>query len=121
LAMVGTQLGMLIGVDAMGNERTHVMLDKLPVLPAGGLTLSGGSSGSSFVQGELKPSPPGVVGAVGRVGFVGFNGRAGVVAPDGHVEVASERVCAAPVAVLPGGEKRMLIACHDGGLWMYGE
>jgi hypothetical protein len=39
----------------------------------------------------------------------------------GRVEVASERVCAAPVAVLPAGDRRMLVACHDGGLWMYGE
>jgi hypothetical protein len=116
LAMVGTQLGMLLGVDAMGNERTHAQLDKLPVLPPGSLSLSG-----SFVQVELKPSPPVVVDALGRVAFVRFNGRAGVVAPDGHVEIASERVCAAPVAVLPGGERRMLVACHDGGLWMYGE
>ena len=119
LAMVGTQLGMLIGVDAMGNERTHVMLDKLPAVPAGGLTIGIGSS--SFVQVELKPSPPVVVDPVGRVAFVRFNGRAGVVAPDGRVDIASERVCAAPVAVVPGGEKRMLVACRDGGLWMYGE
>jgi hypothetical protein len=116
LAMVGTQLGMLLGVDAVGNERTHAMLDKVLALPPGGLSLSG-----TFVQVELKPSPPVVVDPVGRVGFVRFNGRAGVVAPDGHVEIASERVCASPVAVLPGGERRMLVACHDGGLWMYGE
>jgi hypothetical protein len=62
-----------------------------------------------------------VVDATGRIAFVRGNGRAGSVSPTGRVEVVSERICAAPVAVLPGGDRRMLIACHDGGLWMFGE
>ncbi len=107
---------MLLGVDGAGNERAHVLLDKPPPGPAGGLGLGG-----AFVQVELKPSPAVVVDGYGRVGFVRSGGRVGVVAPEGHVEVASERICAVPVALVPAGDRRMLVACHDGGLWMYGE
>jgi hypothetical protein len=114
LALVSTQLGVLLGVDAAGNERSHVTLDKPPPTASGPL-------GPLFAQVELKPSPPVVVDAAGWVAFVRGAGRAGVVSPDGHVEIASERVCAAPIAALPAGDRRLLIACHDGGLWMYGE
>jgi len=62
----------------------------------------------------------GWLGAVGR-GFVRAGGRAGVVAPDGSVALAAERVCSAPVAVLPAGERRMLVACRDGTLVMLEE
>ncbi len=114
LTLLTAQLGLLLGVDAAGNERFHVMLDRQPT--GGGLSPS-----SAFVQVELKPSPPVVVDAWGRVAFVRGSGRAGVVSPEGHVEIASDRVCASPVAVLPAGDRRMLIVCHDGMLWMFGE
>jgi hypothetical protein len=113
LVMVATQLGQLLGLDAAGNEKVRVMLDK--PLPASALT------GTTFLPPELKPSPPVIVDPHGRVAFLRANGRAGMVAPSGKIEVLSERVCATPVAVLPAGEKRMLVACRDGGLWMYGE
>ncbi len=127
LALLGAQMGMLVAVDAAGNERAHVMLEKAaPAAPLAGGTpiVSSGGHGGYVTAApllDLKPSPPLVVDAEGRVAFVRGNGRAGVVSPAGRVEIASERVCAAPVAVLPAGERRMLIACHDGGLWMYGE
>ncbi len=118
LVFVGSQIGMLLGVDASGNERAHVLLDKTSPLPvAGGVAVLGGN----FLPADVKPSPPVVVDVSGRIGFVRGNGRAGVVSPSGRVEIASEHLCAAPVAVLPAGDKRMLFACHDGGLWMYGE
>ena len=115
LVLVGTQLGLLIGVDAAGNERVHVALEKPAPTPAGGLLASLGQPV------ELRPSPPVIVDPGGRVGFVRVNGRAGVVSPAGRVEVAADPVCGAPVAVVPAGDRRMLIACHDGRLWMYGE
>jgi hypothetical protein len=70
---------------------------------------------------DLKPGPPLVIDATGRVAFVRSNGRAGVVAPGGRVELAAESVCAAPIAVTPAGDRRLLVTCHDGRLWMYGE
>ncbi len=116
-SLVVAQLGVLLGVDAAGNERMHVVLDK----PLGGLG-GGLSLGGVMAPADLKPSPPVVVDGSGRVAFVRANGRAGVVWPDGHVEIASERACTSPpVAVLPAGDRRMLVACHDGALWMYGE
>jgi hypothetical protein len=114
LLLVGTQLGMLVGLDALGNEKLHVMLDKTSATPTGpGGTFLGG--------GELKPSPPIVIDPSGRIAFLRANGRVGVVTPEGQVEVAAERVCPGPVSLVPAGDKRMLLACRDGGLWMYGE
>jgi hypothetical protein len=119
LVLCTTPFGMLYGLDAAGNEKVHVLLDKpVPSLDGGAFT---GPGASFFGTVELKPSPPPVVDPAGRVAFVRANGRAGVVSPEGRVELASERVCPSPVAVVPAGDKRMLIACHDGGLWMYGE
>jgi hypothetical protein len=115
LTLIGAQLGMLVAVDAAGNERAHVMLDKPP--PAVGVLTAFGVASPA----ELKPGPPLVVDPAGRVAFVRANGRAGVVAPGGRVELASEGVCAAPIAVVPAGDRRMLVVCHDGRLWMYGE
>jgi hypothetical protein len=117
LVLFGAQLGMLVGVDAAGNERAHVMLDKPPPASGGGVTTPLGM----LAPVDLKPGPPLVVDPTGRVAFVRPSGRAGVVAPPGRVEVAAESVCAAPIAVVPAGDRRMLIACHDGRLWMYGE
>jgi hypothetical protein len=116
MILVATQLGVLLGLDAAGNEKVRLLLDKpLPATTA----LSPGST--TFLPTELKPSPPVIVDPNGRIAFLRANGRAGMVAPSGRVEVLSERICATPVAVLPAGEKRVLIACRDGGLWMYGE
>jgi hypothetical protein len=117
LAIVVSQVGGLLGVDAAGNERVRVALEKPPPTLAGGVV--GLPFGAPPV--DLKSSPPVIVDPVGRIGFVRSNGRAGVVAPSGRVEIASEAVCASPVAVVPAGDRRMLVACHDGRLWMYGE
>jgi outer membrane protein assembly factor BamB len=122
LALVTANLagagGMLLGVDAAGNEKIHVALERSIAAPNG---LYGGPGSASFPPIDAKPSPPPVVDPVGRVAFVRWNGRVGTVSPEGRVDVAAERVCAAPVAVVPAGDKRMLVACHDGGIWMYGE
>ena len=117
LVLVTTQLGMLLGLDAVGNEKIHVLLEKTSMTGVTG----GGPGGTFLGGGEIKPSPPIVLDPGGRVAFLRSNGRLGLVTPEGHVDVASERVCPAPVSLQPAGEKRMLIACRDGGLWMYGE
>jgi outer membrane protein assembly factor BamB len=116
LVVVSSQLGTLFAVDAAGNERSHVALEKTAAAPAVAASLT-----ALLTPPDLKPSPPVVVDPGGRVGFVRWNGRAGVVSPNGRVEIAAERVCPAPIGVVPAGERRMLVACHDGQLWMYGE
>jgi hypothetical protein len=121
--LVGTQVGILLGFDAAGNEKVHVMLDKAPpVAPGSILVASPQGLPSTFLgAAELKPSPPVVVDAAGRVAFARSSGRVGLVSPEGKVALAGEHVCPSPVGVLPAGDKRLLVACHDGGLWMYGE
>ncbi len=132
--LVATQSGLLVGVDAAGNETIRVALEKPPVLPppppspppgqpTGGVNIFGGAIGSGFfgVPVEIKPSPALIVDREGRIAFVRAVGRAGVVSPKGAVALASERVCSSPVAAVPAGDKRLLIACRDGGLWLYGE
>lgn len=142
LLLVATQLGLLLGVDAAGNEMVRVVLEPPPPPPplgAGPVAAQppsrgsvfsgsvgvgvGGGVGSGFfgVPAEIKPSPAPIVDREGRIAFVRAVGRAGVITPKGTLALASERVCGSPLAVLPAGEKRLLIACRDGGLWLYGE
>jgi hypothetical protein len=124
VALVTVQFGLLLGLDGAGNERVRISLDKPPPPPVAGVLggLVGGTGGSSFfAPAEFKPSPPLIVDAQGRIAFARANGRVGVVGPDGAISLAGERVCLTPVAVVPAGEKRMVLACRDGGLWLYGE
>ncbi len=124
ITLFASQGGTMIGVDALGNERVRVALEKPPPSAdagAPGPLVGPGGFGAFSVVLDLKPSPPLVVDPSGRVAFVRTGGRAGVVTPQGKVEVASERVCAQPIAVIPAGDKRLLIACKDGSLTMYGE
>jgi len=118
MAITATTAGLLLGFDAGGDEQLRIAVDRPPPAPAG----DGGPGIPSFFGAvEAKASPPVVVDREGRVGFVRAGGRAGVVAPDGSVALAAERVCSAPVAVLPAGERRMLVACRDGTLVMLEE
>ncbi|APR85062.1 Hypothetical protein A7982_10411 [Minicystis rosea] len=116
LLIAATQLGLLLGIDAAGNERIHLSLDKSSS-PIGVTT----PSGSFIAAADVKPSPPVIVDESGRIAFVRANGRAGVVSPEGKIVPMAERICASPIALVPAGEKRVLVACRDGGLWMYGE
>lgn len=115
LTIVANAVGLLLGIDAAGNERVRVSLDKpLPAhIADGGLAFFGGV--------DLKPSPPLVVDPEGRIAFARASGRVGVVSPEGNVAVASERLCATPVAIQPAGDRRLLVACRDGTLWMLAE
>lgn len=120
IVLITTFGGMLLGLDSVGNEKLHVPLERpLPTLGAG--LVAGFGTGGVVTVADLKPSPAPIVDPAGRVGFVRGNGRVGVVSTEGRVTIAAERLCSAPVAVVPAGDARMLVACRDGGLWMYGE
>ena len=138
LLLAATQAGLLVGVDGAGNETIRIALEKPPIAPSvapgpaaaqpggsvnifGGTVGGGGGSGFFGAPVEIKPSPAPIIDREGRIAFVRANGRAGVVSPGGAVTLASERVCSSPLAALPAGVKRLLIACRDGGLWLYGE
>ena len=136
LLLAATQLGLLLGVDAAGNELVRIALERPAALPQsaaapmagqpgpGGSMLNGPVGvGSGFFGApvEIKPSPAPILDRDGWIAFVRASGRAGVINPKGTVILVSERVCSSPIAALPAGEKRLLIACRDGGLWLYGE
>ncbi|MEP7119605.1 MAG: hypothetical protein ABJE95_01800 [Byssovorax sp.] len=134
LLLAATQTGLLLGVDGAGNETVRIALEKPPIAPPvapgptpGSVNIFGGTVGGSPGAGffgapvEIKPSPAPIIDREGRIAFVRATGRAGVVSPRGVVTLASERVCGSPLAALPAGPKRLLIACRDGGLWLYGE
>ncbi|WP_437542883.1 hypothetical protein WMF11_33010 [Sorangium sp. So ce295] len=113
LAVVLSTTGLLLGVNASGDLAFRVAIDRPPGSPPADAGLSG-----FFGPVDAKPSPPVVIDRAGRVGFVRAGGRAGVVEADGNVSIAAERVCSAPVAVIPAGEERMAIACRDGTVVM---
>lgn len=117
LVIAATQAGLLIGLDAAGNEKLHVSLDKLSASAAADASVLGGFFGVV----ELKPSPAVVVDPDGRIGFARAGGRVGVVGTDGAVAIAGEKLCSVPVSVQPAGPRRMLVACRDGAVWMLGE
>lgn len=128
LTLVALQSGLLLGLDAAGNEKLRVALEKPPSIDAGAPSVGGvgGAPGGGGTVGffgpiELKPSPPLIVDPTGSVGFARINGRVGVVGPEGSIALAGERVCGTPIGVVPAGNKRMLLACRDGGVWLYGE
>ncbi len=109
--MVALASGLLVGVDASGNEKMHALLDK-------------GSSdqvqAAFFGTGDAHPSPPVVVDEAGHVAFVRHNGRVGIVRPDGTVSVTSERLCNNPIGLQPAGDRKLVVACRDGTIWMFG-
>jgi outer membrane protein assembly factor BamB len=143
LAFVATQHGLLLGLDPAGNEKIRVALEMPPALalpaPAPGAagpggvvgnapggagvgTLSLGPGGGSFFGApDAKPSPPLLIDPDGRIAFARSSGRAGVLSPGSAPVLAGEHLCASPLAILPAGNKRLLIACRDGGLLLYGE
>ena len=118
LAVTTSFAGLLVGLDAAGDEKLRIAVDKPP--PMISADAGPGASGF-FAAAESKPSPPVVLDRDGRIAFARSNGRAGVVDAEGRVAVAGERVCASPVAVVPAGEAKMLIACRDGTLVMFEE
>ncbi|MRG97082.1 hypothetical protein [Polyangium spumosum] len=124
-AMMTTSTGLLLGVDAAGNERLRMVVDKGPQPPdpaVPGAVGMGSSAGAAFFNppADTRPSPALVVDAEGKVAFARQGGRVGVAKPDGNVALASERLCTAPVALQPAGDDKMVVACRDGTIWMLG-
>ncbi len=121
-AMLTTTTGLLFGVDASGNERLRMAVDKGTQPAAGDPAAAGAAAGTGFFNppADARPSPPLVVDAEGRIAFARQGGRVGVARADGSVALASERLCTAPVAMQPAGEDKLVVACRDGTVWMLG-
>ncbi|MDI3291286.1 PQQ-binding-like beta-propeller repeat protein [Polyangium sp. 15x6] len=122
-AMFSTSTGLLFGVDAAGNERLRMVLDKgaQPAAPdPAAAPGTAAATGFFNAPADARPSPAMVVDAEGRVAFARQNGRVGVARPDGNVALVSEKLCAAPVAIQPAGDDKLVVACRDGTIWMLG-
>ena len=130
-AVTGAFAGLILSVDASGNEKLRVSIDPslgaaptaapsaIPIGP--GFGGGGGFGVSTFPSIDMRPSPPVVVDADGRVAFVRANGRAGVISADGNMTLASERVCGRPISLQPAGSKKFVIACEEGTVAMYSD
>ncbi|TKD02778.1 PQQ-binding-like beta-propeller repeat protein [Polyangium fumosum] len=122
-AMVTTSTGLLFGIDAAGNERLRMVLDK-GAQPTGPdpAAAPGTAAATGFFNApaDARSSPALLVDAEGRVAFARHNGRVGVARPDGNVALASERLCPAPVAMQPAGDDKLVVVCRDGSVWMLG-
>jgi len=49
------------------------------------------------------------------------SGKVGVVDAKGSVATANQRFCARPLAVLPAGAGRFVVACKSGLVALYGD
>jgi outer membrane protein assembly factor BamB len=121
LGLVSTYGGLLIGVDASGSEKLTIALEKQVLLLGADAGVPVGPGAGFFGPTDLRPSAPVIVDPQGRIGFARAGGRVGVVSPEGNVGIVNERLCASPIAVQPAGDKKMLVACRDGTIWMLGE
>jgi len=110
-AIVTLASGLLFGVDSAGTEKMRALLDK---------GLSDQIPAAFFGTGDARPSPPVVVDEAGHVAFVRHSGRVGVVRPDGTVAITSERLCNNPIGLQPAGDRKLVVACRDGTIWMLG-
>lgn len=116
--LISNVVGELFGVDASGGLVRNMALENLPI----GLGTDGGT-GLSAILGrvESRPSPPMIVDPSGRVAFTRNSGKVGLIEPGGGaVTTVSPRMCARPLAVLPAGDDRLLVACHSGSVAMFG-
>lgn len=77
-------------------------------------------AGRSDVPG-VDESPPPLSDPQGRIAFARAGGRLGLVAPDGAVRMIEEPVCAAPVALVPAGHRRLAVGCRTGSIVMLGD
>jgi len=116
--LVTTVAGELFGIDAQGVLVRRLALERLPVFfgADGGAPLP-----SIFRRPGGYSSPPLIVDPQGRVGFVRSSGKVGVVDAKGSVATANQRFCARPLAVLPAGAGRFVVACKSGLVALYGD
>jgi hypothetical protein len=99
--------GQLLGHDRNDNEAQRTALEP-PSAPGPGLTAG-------------AASPPLIVDLEGRTGFVRPGLPAGVADRAGRPAVAEGAACLDPIAVVPAGKLRMLLACRSGAIWMLGQ
>ncbi len=108
---VSTSAGLLLGLDAAGDEVFSAQIEKqltLSLLPA--------APAQPWAPAPPPPrlDPPVVVDGAGNVAFARAGGRVGVAKPDGSVAVLAEQACGAPVAVQALAPNQVVVACAEG-------
>ncbi len=112
LLMFTSGFGELFGLDGHGMLVRRVLLDNI-MLP------TSADAGVSFPS-MFRATPPLIVDAIGTVAFVRNNGRLGVVDDQDLMTLLDPRVCSRPLAILPAGKARLLVACRSGSVVMWG-
>ncbi|MBW2524471.1 MAG: hypothetical protein JRI23_09860 [Deltaproteobacteria bacterium] len=117
--VVASVVGELVVFDRRGTAVRRLALENEALIFTGD---AGAPLPSLFRKVELEPSPPLIVDGAGRIAFVRASGRVGTVdpsAPTQAVRVVTASFCRQPLAVLPAGRGRMLVACQSGSLGMF--
>lgn len=113
-----TMPGVLVGLDPLGLEVRRQALD-----PAAALVPAPLVPGTPpvFRRFDGAPSPPVLADAAGRIVFMRGDGRLGVVMPEQAPRTVERTVCARPIAMLPAGKGRVVVACRLGTIVMLGD
>ena len=109
-------VGEVAGIDARGVLVQRGALEKVPTM----FTTDAGVP-PMFRWARMSSSPPLVVDPGGRVAFARNLGKIGALSSEGVVHTASPRQCARPVALLPAGKARFVIACRSGSVAVFGD
>jgi hypothetical protein len=104
-----TSDGMLLGHTPSGRETLRVLLEA-----------AGGAKGPPAPASTVSAAPPLIVDRSGFVALARPSFPLAVVNPTGEVVSAEGVGCADPIAVVPAGAARLLLACRSGQLWMAG-
>ena len=115
--LVTTALGEMLAFDGHGVLAERRALDNIALFAA---LDAGASLPRLFRRAESRPSPGLITDPNGRIAFTRGTGRVGLVRRTGELMVIDNRLCRLPLAVLPAGERRMLVACRSGTLALYG-
>jgi hypothetical protein len=109
--LTSTTLGGLVLLPRDGSAPQRVGLEPRALLPAQ-------DAGRLDVADEIA-SP--LSDAQGRIAFARAGARLGIATPDGAYRLIDDPVCASPVALVPGGHRRLLVACRSGTIVLLGD
>lgn len=113
LVYITTTTGLLMTISAAGEER------RVKLAPAA-VEDPDAADGGVVTPMYAPASPAVIVDKAGRVAFARTDGRVGVVSVDGQVRYAEKRSCGTPIAVVPAGRRKFVVACRTGDLRLFG-
>lgn len=116
--LVTSSLGELLGLDSHGVLLRRTPLDNVGLFRS----LDGGATIPSYFRRSRSRQSPGlIVDRQGRLAFLRGTGRVGMLNKNGRLTVLEGRLCRSPIALVPAGKGRLLVACESGTLAMYGD